>query len=84
MQYTPLAALYHGVDCEPAARLEVLQWLAGALGAPEPRAVAARDPALRTPRSNKRIRNDRLLATGYRFQYPTYREGYRALLEELG
>jgi len=83
MQHTPLDALYHGVDCEPAARLEVLQWLAGALGAPAPRAVAASDPALRTPRSNKLIRNDRLLATGYRFLYPTYREGYRALLEEL-
>jgi hypothetical protein len=61
----------------------VLQWLAGALGAPPPRAVGAHDPALRPPRSNKRCRNDRLLATGYRFEYPTFREGYRALLNEL-
>jgi nucleoside-diphosphate-sugar epimerase len=83
MQHRPLDPLYLGVDCEPAARSEVLQWLAGALGAPLPRAVGANDPALRTPRSNKRCRNDRLLATGYRFEYPTFREGYRAVLNEL-
>ena len=83
MQYRPLDPLYLGVDCEPAERSEVLQWLAGALGAPPPRAVGANDPALRAPRSNKRCRNDRLLATGYRFEYPTFREGYRAVLKEL-
>ena len=83
MQYRPLDPLYLGVDCEPAERSDVLQWLAGALGAPPPRAVGANDPALRTPRSNKRCRNDRLLATGYRFEYPTFREGYRAVLKEL-
>ena len=83
MLYEPLEPLYHGVDCEPAARSEVLQWLAGALGAPAPRAVRANDPALRTTRSNKRCRNDRLLETGYRFKYPTFREGYRAVLEGL-
>jgi nucleoside-diphosphate-sugar epimerase len=84
MQVRPLDLLYHGVDCEPAARSEVLQWLAGALGGPSPRAVGASDPALREPRSNKRCRNDRLLETGYRFLYPTFREGYRAVLNEMG
>ena len=61
----------------------VLRWLAGALGAPPPRAVRAKDPALRARRDNKRCRNDRLLASGYTFLYPTYREGYRAMLEEV-
>jgi nucleoside-diphosphate-sugar epimerase len=84
MQHQPLDSLYLGVDCEPAARAEVLQWLAGALGAPAPRAVRANDPALRAPRSNKRCRNDRLLATGYEFAYPTFREGYQAVLAGLG
>lgn len=83
MQYRPLDSLYLGVDCEPAARSEVLQWLAGALGAPPPRAVGASDPALRTARSNKRCCNDRLLATGYSFEYPTFREGYSAVLNEV-
>jgi nucleoside-diphosphate-sugar epimerase len=82
LQHRPLDPLYIGVDCEPAPRSEVLQWLAGALGAPPPRAVGANDPSVREPRSNKRCRNERLLATGYRFQYPSFREGYRAVLDE--
>jgi nucleoside-diphosphate-sugar epimerase len=84
MHHRPLDSLYLGVDCEPALRGDVLKWLAGALGAPEPRAVGANDPALRVARSNKRCRNDRLLATGYTFKFPTYREGYRAVLEGQG
>ena len=31
---------------------------------------------------NKRCSNARLLATGFRFRYPSYREGYEALLRE--
>ena len=34
--------------------------------------------------SNKRCRNARLRATGYRFRYPTFREGYAALLTSPG
>ena len=68
---------------EPAEQGDVLRWLAGVLGAPPPRAVRARDPALRAMRSNKRCCNDRLLASGYTFRYPTYREGYRAVLEGM-
>jgi nucleoside-diphosphate-sugar epimerase len=70
--------LYLGVDCEPAAEARVLVWLAGVLGAPAPREVKS------APRgrgnANKRCRNERLLASGYSFRYPTFREGYTALL----
>ena len=55
----------------------MLRWLAGALGAPEPRPVKDGDE---DGRGNKRCRNDRLLASGYAFRYPTFREGYAALL----
>jgi len=75
--------LYLGVDCEPAEQGAVMRWLAGALGAPVPRPVRAGDPGLRAARGNKRCRNERLLASGYAFLYPTYREGYRALLEGI-
>jgi len=78
------APVYLGVDCEPAEEGAVLRWLAGVLGAPVPRAVRAGDPALRSTRGgNKRCRNDRLVASGYRFRYPTFREGYQAVIEEL-
>ena len=76
--------LYLGVDCEPAPKGEVQRWIAGALGAPPPRVADSDASGSRTTRSNKRCRNDRLLASGYRFRYPTYREGYRAVIEGLG
>jgi nucleoside-diphosphate-sugar epimerase len=37
--------------------------------------------ATRRGRSNKRCRNDRLVRSGYLFRYPTFREGYAAILE---
>ena len=74
--------VYLGVDCEPADEAAVLRWLAGALGAAEPRIAAAGELRRRERRSSKRCRNDRLLASGYRFLHPTFREGYRGILAE--
>ena len=74
--------LYLGVDCEPADEATLLNWLAGALGAPDPRPGS--DPAGRGARSNKRCRNALLLTSGYVFRYPTFREGYTALLAGAG
>jgi nucleoside-diphosphate-sugar epimerase len=65
-----------GVDSEPAERGELVRWLSARVGAPAPR--AARDAA--GPPSGKRCRNDRLCASGFRFRYPTFREGYGAIL----
>ena len=73
------APVYVGVDCEPAPESEVLAWLARRLPAPAPPAPARSERALR---GNKRCRNALLLAAGFRFRYPTYREGYQALLDE--
>jgi nucleoside-diphosphate-sugar epimerase len=67
-------SIYLGVDCLPASREEVLTWLAEKLHAPLPKAA----PALASDREagSKRCSNARLLATGYRFSFPTFREGY--------
>ena len=61
------------VDDEPAARSDVIAWLAGRLGvsAPIPRRGAA---------SGKRCRNARLRELGATLAYPTFREGYAAVL----
>jgi nucleoside-diphosphate-sugar epimerase len=75
---TTADAVYLGVDCEPVDQKTLLQWLAGALGAPPPRPGGGAGPE--GPRNSKRCRNDRLLASGYRFRYPTFREGYAAVL----
>lgn len=72
------APLYLGVDDDPASQCEVLGWLAERLGVPGPGVSPA--PRERR-RSNKRCRNARLRASGFDFQYPSYREGYAALLD---
>lgn len=69
------APLYLGVDCEPADHAVLLRELAERIGAPQP---AVGDALSDLP--NRRCSNARLLASGFSFQYPSWREGYRAVL----
>ncbi|RLB56698.1 MAG: hypothetical protein DRJ42_02620 [Deltaproteobacteria bacterium] len=69
-----LEPLYLMVDRKPAPRLEVLAWLAEHHGAQLP----AVDGAVAAP-YDVRAMSERLVESGFRFQYPTYREGYRRL-----
>lgn len=81
---------YIGVDDAPVEECEVLEWLAARLGAPAPRRVRAgpgveSDPGSGAAQaSGKRCSNARLRASGYRFRYPTFREGYAAVLAGEG
>lgn len=70
--------LYLAVDDEPCTQCELMDWLAQRMQLPRPERRS--DPAGGVRGSNKRCRNDRLKATGYRLLYPSYREGYDALL----
>lgn len=70
------APVYLGVDCEPTDHAAMLRELAGWIGAPAPQVL----DHLASGSANRRCRNARLLASGFRFLYPTWREGYRALL----
>lgn len=73
------APLYLGVDDAPVDLAEVLTFLAVELGAPLPQ--LEENPTEGAPeRASKRCSNALLKAAGYRFRYPTYREGYGALL----
>jgi len=72
------AARYLGVDAEPADRADVLRWLAARLGAPAPRGVF--DP--NGEPTGKRCSSASLRATGFDLAFPSYREGYAALLDE--
>lgn len=69
--------VYLGVDAEPAPLCDVYRYLAGLLDAPEPTV----DSAVSRRRSNKRCSSARLQRSGYRFRYPSFREGYRAMVE---
>jgi nucleoside-diphosphate-sugar epimerase len=80
---TEAPPLLLGVDDDPAPEPVVLGWLAELLGVPTP-PVAARSAGGRRAAGNKRCRNARLRATGFAFSYPTFREGYGALLAAAG
>lgn len=71
-------AVYLGVDAHPAPDGEVKRWLAERLGAPPPE--PAEPPEPEHGGRNKRCSSRRLLASGYRLLYPSYREGYAAVL----
>lgn len=74
---TPLADLYLGVDDEPAALHEVVAWLRERLG------VSHWSDEQRVRRAgSKRCSNARARALGWAPQYPSYREGYAAMLQD--
>ncbi|MEZ5247501.1 MAG: NAD-dependent epimerase/dehydratase family protein [Acidimicrobiales bacterium] len=62
------------VDDEPAPRDDVIRHLVARLDAPRPSTIDVPSP------TGKRCRNAALRALGWEPQYPTYREGYDALL----
>ena len=75
--------IYIGVDDAPADRREVLNWLAERLGVPHPRkALVAETPSARAA-TNKRCSNARLKSAGYRFLYPSFRDGYTKMITDL-
>jgi nucleoside-diphosphate-sugar epimerase len=74
--------IYLGVDHEAAEETVVLRWLADRLAVklPEPDAGDSQAKVRRT--GSKRCRNQRLTTTGYRFVYPTFREGYEMVIRD--
>ena len=72
-----------GVDCEPTDERSVLEWLAEQLGAPMPKPLDAVQDGGARGVGSKRCRNARLLASGYGFRYPSFRDGYAPLLDAL-
>ena len=71
--------LYLGVDNAPCDLREIAQWLAQRLTTELQPTDSPEEPGDR-PRTSRRCRNTRLRETGYAFVYPTYREGYAAVL----
>ncbi|CAN7243380.1 SDR family oxidoreductase [Arthrobacter sp. LjRoot14] len=82
--------VYLGVDNDPAELGEVQRFLADELGLPRPSSdvpvgdsggAAGGEPSRG---GNKRCSNALLRSTGFEFAYPTFREGYRAILAGEG
>jgi nucleoside-diphosphate-sugar epimerase len=74
-----VAPLYLGSDEEPTPMGEILDWIAARLGvAPLPEGGGADEAPQRG--GNKRISSARIRGEGLRLRFPTYREGFEAIL----
>lgn len=74
------APIYLGSDELPVDLAEVLRFLAAELGLPEPSSGEASSSRAGARRCDSGL----LRASGFSFTYPTYREGYRAVLAGTG
>ena len=73
-----LADCYVGSDDEPCRLSDIITWIQSQADC-APGQPGAGDSARRA--GSKRCDNARLKASGYHFLYPTYREGYRAIID---
>jgi len=69
-------ALYLVTDDRPAAKYEVVKWLANKQGYASPRGIADENAG-----RGKRVSNQRLRDSGFRMSYPDYLTGYTAVLD---
>ncbi len=68
---------YLASDCEPARLGDIVAWVRETMRCDPVRPDARRDSRV----GSKRLDNSRLLATGYRFLFPTFREGYTSMVD---
>lgn len=73
--------IYNAVDDEPVSQFELFSWLANYLRKPmPPSALENSEPARKRGVTSKRVLNRKLKAElGYRFKYPTFREGFEGV-----
>lgn len=69
---TKLDPCYLASDNDPAPLWDVMTWIAGQFGYLPPQAL----PSATGAPQNKRCNNARLNALGYRWLYPSYKDGY--------
>ncbi|MGB2054019.1 MAG: SDR family oxidoreductase [Porticoccaceae bacterium] len=68
-----LDPVYIGSDCSPVTQHDLRNWMAAQLG------VTVEDEIV-AQKSIRRCSNQRLLQAGYKFIYPSYKEGYLSLI----
>jgi nucleoside-diphosphate-sugar epimerase len=78
-----IESLYLATDCEPVPLYDVKQWLAQALGFASDYLTVDNNIQNRMLRGSKRCSNKKLIDSGYQFRYPTFKEGYQMMLDEM-
>ena len=71
----PVESLYLATDCAPVTQYEMRNWLAAQM-------QIGLSTETVVQKSIRRCSNRRLLNSGYKFIFPTYKEGYLALMAE--
>lgn len=79
MRGQPLDSIYLASDPNPASFADILDWLRQQTGIGHADPQQAITKRLRA--GNKRCCSQRLLDSGYRFKYPDYRAGFKAMLD---
>lgn len=81
--------IVNGVDNSPISKWEIARWIAESRGETPPgkQSIADRlesvERAVRRERiaADKRCSNEKLRALGYRYKYPTFRDGYADIID---
>lgn len=77
-QGQPLKQVYLASDCQPVRYSELVLWLAQQTG----KALKNEGSSTLSKAGSKRCSNQRLLASGYQFIYPSYKEGLASLVNK--
>lgn len=77
------APLYLASDDDPVERNTLLLWMAGEMNVSPPPFAPLEGKADSFLRSNKRCSNRLIKSHGYRFRYPSFREGYTSIIQQV-
>jgi len=80
LSMSSIQALYNGVDSDPSSRKELFTWVANSLNVEQVKHIPLSEEQRAQLGQGKRCRNNRLLDSGYKLLYPSFREGYAAQL----
>jgi nucleoside-diphosphate-sugar epimerase len=85
LQHGRPGEIYNAVDDEPVTQRRFFTWLSETLGKWMPPSASETEEARRKRGwTNKRVSNRKLkMELGYRFKYPTFRDGYTAEIQRL-
>lgn len=77
--------IYNAADDEPVAQIHFFRWLSETLGKNMPPFATEEENAQRKRGlTNKKVSNRKVkMELGYRFKYPTFRQGYTAEIQRL-